>query len=48
MKNPIKREVKKPKTKVKGKRYKCSVCGKRAVSSKDSPFAPYYCPEHPR
>lgn len=39
-----KKSVKKPKTAVKGKRYRCAICKK--LSPKPVLSAPYYCPEH--
>lgn len=44
MKNPPKREKRKKKTAApKGKRYRCTICRKRAPRKTT---APYYCPDH--
>jgi len=43
MKSKPKREHRKPKTAVKGKRYRCAVCKKK--SPKKVLKAPYYCPK---
>jgi ribosomal protein L37AE/L43A len=40
---PARREAKKPKTAVKGKRLKCAVCHKRSPRRVTTP-APWYCP----
>jgi len=45
MKNPPRREMKKPKSAAdKGKRYRCCVCRKKAPQK--SKEVPYYCADH--
>ena len=41
------RETKKPRTAVKGKRYRCAVCRKRSPKPVLGP-APWYCEKHAR
>lgn len=40
---PSRREKKKPRIRQRGKRYRCTICGKRSPRTTK---APYYCPAH--